>query len=127
MNPAKQLHLVDLAGSERIGKSGVSWDSQIAKEGVYINLSLHFLEQVIVALSEKKRDHVPYRNSILTSVLRDSLGGNCLTSMITAISLETRNVQESIASCRFSQRVALIKNEAILNEELDPRSMGPKF
>lgn len=115
-----KLHLVDLAGSERIGKSGVSWDSQIAKEGVYINLSLHHLEQVIVALSEKKRDHIPYRNSILTSVLRDSLGGNSITSMITAISLETKNVQESIASCRFSQRVALIKNEAILNEELDP-------
>ena len=45
-----KLHLVDLAGSERIGKSGVSWDSQIAKEGVCINLSLHYLEQVIVAL-----------------------------------------------------------------------------
>ena len=97
-----------------------------------------------MALSEKKRDHVPYRNSILTSVLRDSLGGNALTTMIATISLETRNLQESLATCRFaqvrdligwhmsslylisypikivSQRVAQIKNEAVLNEELDP-------
>lgn len=98
-----------------------------------------------MALSEKKRDHVPYRNSILTSVLRDSLGGNALTTMIATISLEKRNLQESLATCRFaqvrqdligwhssslylisypikivSQRVAQIKNEAVLNEELDP-------
>ena len=59
--------------------------------------------KVIVALSEKKRDHVPYRNSILTSVLRDSLGGNALTTMIATISLEKRNLQESLATCRFAQ------------------------
>ena len=58
---------------------------------------------MIVALSEKKRDHVPYRNSILTSVLRDSLGGNALTTMIATISLEKRNLQESLATCRFAQ------------------------
>lgn len=115
-----KLHLVDLAGSERIGKSSVEWKSQVAREGKYINLSLHYLEQVIVALSEKKRDHVPYRNSILTSVLRDSLGGNSITSMIATVSLEPRNIQESLATCRFAQRVAKIKNEAVLNEELDP-------
>ena len=115
-----KLHLVDLAGSERIGKSSVEWNSQVAREGKYINLSLHFLEQVIVALSEKKRDHVPYRNSMLTSVLRDSLGGNSITSMIATVSLEPANIQESLATCRFAQRVAKIKNEAVLNEELDP-------
>jgi len=115
-----KLHLVDLAGSERIGKSSVEWKSQQAREGKYINLSLHYLEQVIVALSEKKRDHVPYRNSILTSVLRDSLGGNSITSMIATVSLEPSNIQESLATCRFAQRVAKIKNEAVLNEELDP-------
>ena len=115
-----KLHLVDLAGSERIGKSSVEWKSQVAREGKYINLSLHYLEQVIVALSEKKRDHVPYRNSILTSVLRDSLGGNSITSMIATVSLEPSNIQESLATCRFAQRVAKIKNEAVLNEELDP-------
>ena len=75
---------------------------------------------MIVALSEKKRDHIPYRNSILTSVLRDSLGGNAATTMIATISLEKRNLQESLATCRFAQRVAQIKNSPVLNEELDP-------
>ena len=61
------------------------------KEAKYINLSLHYLEQVIVALHEKalgKRTHVPYRNSTMTSVLRDSLGGNCKTTMIATCAVE---------------------------------------
>ncbi|XP_049747280.1 kinesin-like protein KIF6 isoform X1 [Elephas maximus indicus] len=114
-----KLHLVDLAGSERVAKTGVG--GQLLTEAKYINLSLHYLEQVIVALSEKHRSHIPYRNSMMTSVLRDSLGGNCMTTMIATISLEKRNVDESISTCRFAQRVALIKNEAVLNEEIDPR------
>ncbi|XP_063040077.1 kinesin-like protein KIF6 [Engraulis encrasicolus] len=113
-----KLHLVDLAGSERVGKTGVG--GHTLTEAKYINLSLHFLEQVIIALSEKNRSHIPYRNSLMTSVLRDSLGGNCMTTMIATISVETRNLDESISTCRFSQRVAMIKNEALLNEELDP-------
>ncbi|XP_062863067.1 kinesin-like protein KIF6 isoform X2 [Trichomycterus rosablanca] len=113
-----KLHLVDLAGSERVGKSGVG--GQTLTEAKYINLSLHYLEQVITALSEKNRSHIPYRNSMMTSVLRDSLGGNCMTTMIATVSVEKRNVDESISTCRFAQRVALIKNEALLNEELDP-------
>ncbi|XP_016353805.1 kinesin-like protein KIF6 [Sinocyclocheilus anshuiensis] len=84
-----KLHLVDLAGSERVGKSGVG--GQILTEAKYINLSLHYLEQVIIALSEKNRSHIPYRNSMMTSVLRDSLGGNCMTTMIAAVSVERRN------------------------------------
>nr|XP_017200585.2 kinesin-like protein KIF6 isoform X4 [Oryctolagus cuniculus]XP_051710731.1 kinesin-like protein KIF6 isoform X4 [Oryctolagus cuniculus] len=79
--------------------------------------------QVIIALSEKHRSHIPYRNSMMTSVLRDSLGGNCMTTMIATLSLEKRNIDESISTCRFAQRVALIKNEAVLNEEIDPRLM----
>ncbi|KAF5896227.1 kinesin-like protein KIF6, partial [Clarias magur] len=113
-----KLHLVDLAGSERVGKTGVG--GQILTEAKYINLSLHYLEQVITALSEKNRSHIPYRNSMMTSVLRDSLGGNCMTTMIATMSVEKRNVDESISTCRFAQRVAMIKNEALLNEELDP-------
>ncbi|XP_026085153.1 kinesin-like protein KIF6 isoform X1 [Carassius auratus] len=113
-----KLHLVDLAGSERVGKTGVG--GQILTEAKYINLSLHYLEQVIIALSEKNRSHIPYRNSMMTSVLRDSLGGNCMTTMIAAVSVEKRNTGESISTCRFAQRVALIKNDALLNEELDP-------
>ncbi|XP_026857259.2 kinesin-like protein KIF6 isoform X4 [Electrophorus electricus] len=113
-----KLHLVDLAGSERVGKSGVG--GQILTEAKYINLSLHYLEQVITALSEKNRSHIPYRNSMMTSVLRDSLGGNCMTTMIATVSSEKTNIDESISTCRFAQRVALIKNEALVNEELDP-------
>ncbi|XP_021115533.1 kinesin-like protein KIF6 isoform X2 [Heterocephalus glaber] len=114
-----KLHLVDLAGSERVAKSGVR--GQLLTEAKYINLSLHYLEQVIIALSERNRLHIPYRNSMMTSVLRDSLGGNCMTTMIATLSLEKRNIEESISTCRFAQRVALIKNEAVLNEEIDPR------
>ncbi|XP_069418729.1 kinesin-like protein KIF6 isoform X2 [Ovis canadensis] len=116
-----KLHLVDLAGSERVAKTGVG--GQLLTEAKYINLSLHYLEQVIIALSEKHRAHVPYRNSMMTSVLRDSLGGNCMTTMVATLSLEKRNIDESISTCRFAQRVALIKNEAVLNEEIDPKLM----
>ncbi|XP_064411370.1 kinesin-like protein KIF6 [Latimeria chalumnae] len=114
-----KLHLVDLAGSERVAKTGVG--GQLLTEAKYINLSLHYLEQVIIALAEKNRSHVPYRNSMMTSVLRDSLGGNCMTTMVATLSVEKRNLDESISTCRFSQRVAMIKNEAVLNEEIDPR------
>ncbi|XP_026209605.1 kinesin-like protein KIF6 isoform X1 [Anabas testudineus] len=113
-----KLHLVDLAGSDRVSKTGLN--GQLLTEAKYINLSLHYLEQVIIALSEKKRSHIPYRNSMLTSVLRDSLGGNCMTTMIATMAADKRNLDESISTCRFAQRVALIKNEAVLNEELDP-------
>uniref|UniRef100_G3PJ78 Kinesin family member 6 n=1 Tax=Gasterosteus aculeatus aculeatus TaxID=481459 RepID=G3PJ78_GASAC len=113
-----KLHLVDLAGSDRVSKTGLT--GQLLTEAKYINLSLHYLEQVIIALSEKSRSHIPYRNSMLTSVLRDSLGGNCMTTMIATIAVDKRNLDESISTCRFAQRVALIKNEAMLNEELDP-------
>uniref|UniRef100_A0A8C4NJK3 Kinesin-like protein n=1 Tax=Eptatretus burgeri TaxID=7764 RepID=A0A8C4NJK3_EPTBU len=114
-----KLHLVDLAGSERVGKMGLG--GQLLTEAKYINLSLHFLEQVITALSEKKRIHIPYRNSMMTSVLRDSLGGNCMTSMIANLSVEKSNIDESISTCRFAQRVALIKNEAVMNEAIEPK------
>ncbi|XP_061650957.1 kinesin-like protein KIF6 isoform X2 [Phyllopteryx taeniolatus] len=113
-----KLHLVDLAGSDRVGKTGLN--GQLLTEAKYINLSLHYLEQVIIALSERGRCHIPYRNSMLTSVLRDSLGGNCKTTMIATVAVDKNNVDESISTCRFAQRVAIIKNEAILNEELDP-------
>eukprot|EP00106_Octopus_bimaculoides_P018388 XP_014785830.1 PREDICTED: kinesin-like protein KIF6 isoform X1 [Octopus bimaculoides] len=120
-----KLHLVDLAGSERVAKSGAN--GLLLTEAKYINLSLHYLEQVIVALSEKNRSHIPYRNSMMTSVLRDSLGGNCMTSMIATCAVDKNNIDESISTCRFAQRVALIKNEAILNEEFDPKLMISKL
>ncbi|XP_047132844.1 kinesin-like protein KIF6 isoform X5 [Hydra vulgaris] len=120
-----KLHLVDLAGSERVSKTGVC--GTLLKEAKYINLSLHYLEQVIIALSDKSRNHIPYRNSMMTAVLRDSLGGNCMTSMIATISIDKNNIDESISTCRFAQRVALIKNNAFLNEELDPKLLIMKL
>lgn len=65
--------------------------------------------QVIVSLQEG-RPHVPYRNSMLTLALRDSLGGNCRTVMVAAVAPEARHAEESICTCRFAQRVACITN-----------------
>jgi len=116
-----RLHLVDLSGSERIGKTGV--DGILQKEARYINLSLHFLEHVIICLNKKAKGedvHIPYRDSLMTMVLRDSLGGNCKTRMIATVSAEEPNIDESISTCRFAQRVALIKNEVTKNEAVDP-------
>ena len=117
-----KLHLVDLAGSERTHKTNAS--GQLFREATYINKSLHYLELVIVALHEARkgtRTHIPYRNSIMTSVLRDSLGGNCKTSMIATINPELEHTNESISTCRFAQRVARVQNAAVVNEETDPK------
>ncbi|KPA80841.1 Kinesin putativekinesin [Leptomonas pyrrhocoris] len=116
-----KLNLVDLAGSERVSKTGVS--GTILTEAKHINLSLHFLEQVIVALSEKAkgvRDHVPYRNSFLTMVLRDSLGRNCKTAMLATAHVVASQVAETISTCQFAQRVALIRQAPQVNVETDP-------
>ena len=119
-----KLNLVDLSGSERVHKT--SSTGQILTEAKYINSSLFFLEMVIVALHEKASGrggtttHVPYRNSMMTSVLRDSLGGNCKTVMIATMSPEAAQVSESISTCQFAQRVALVRNTAEINEELEP-------
>lgn len=118
-----KLNLVDLAGSERVGKTSSA--GQTLKEAQYINTSLFFLEMVIVALNEKTKKgkentHIPYRNSMMTSVLRDSLGGNCLTMMIATISPEAKQTDESISTCHFATRVALVKNVAYINEDLEP-------
>ncbi|KAJ3191216.1 Kinesin- protein 6 [Irineochytrium annulatum] len=123
-----KLHLVDLAGSERTSRTGIQ--GKLFTEASYINLSLHYLEQVIVALYEKgqgKRSHVPYRNSMMTSVLRDSLGGNCMTTMIATVAPEDELIDESISTCRFAQRVALISNMARVNEEVDPKLLIAKL
>ena len=108
--------------SERVGKSGAS--GMTLSEARCINSSLHFLEMVIMALREKERSsrqHIPYRNSMLTSVLRDSLGGNCKTVMVATLSPDDAQSDETISTCRFSQRVALISNRLELNEEVDPK------
>ncbi|XP_043498818.1 kinesin-like protein KIF6 [Polistes fuscatus] len=114
-----KMHLVDLAGSERVYKCAIS--GTILTEAKHINLSLHYLEQVIVCLNQENSGHVPYRNCLLTAILRDSLGGNCITTMLATLSISSANLQETISTCRFAQRVALIRNEAklILDHDLD--------
>ena len=116
-----KLNLVDLAGSERVNKSRV--DGATLQEAKYINVSLHFLEQVIVALQERADGneyvHVPYRNSLMTTLLRDSLGGNCQTIMIATASADEDAFDESVSTCRFAQRVGKISNQVFVNEELD--------
>lgn len=102
-----RLHLVDLAGSERVWKSSLRTQSDLS-EAKHINKSLHFLEQVMQSLF-KKRSHIPYRNSVLTSVLRDALGGNCNTVLVGNISTDACNYKETIATCRFLQRCGQIE------------------
>ncbi|CAM9857781.1 unnamed protein product [Chrysoparadoxa australica] len=118
-----KLHLVDLAGSERVHKTNTT--GRTLTEAKHINSSLLFLEMVIKALHEKatngSRTHIPYRNSMMTSVLRDSLGGNCKTVMVATINPEADQTEESISTCRFAQRVSMIKNDAVVNEDLDPQ------
>jgi len=123
-----KLHLVDLAGSERVKKTAVA--GKILNEALHINLALHYLEQVIVALHKRTKDknvHIPYRNSMMTSVLRDSLGGNCKTVMIATLSGQRAHIDESISTCRFAARVAMVRNAAVLNEELDPHLLVRKL
>ncbi|KAF4676760.1 hypothetical protein FOL47_005181 [Perkinsus chesapeaki] len=119
-----KLHLVDLAGSERVWKN--SLNSQVLQEAKYINRSLHFLEQVINSLHLKasgQRFHVPYRNSLLTSILRDSLAGNCMTVMVANLSVNLDTFDESVATCRFAQRCSRLVNNVRCNDRVDWESM----
>ena len=116
-----KLHFVDLAGSERTHKTKA--EGATLNEAKYINTSLHFLELVIITLQEsqhRNRQHIPYRNSMLTSVLRDSLGGNCKTTMVATIHSDKEQTEESISTCRFAQRVAKVENKAVVNAERNP-------
>ncbi|KAF7382660.1 hypothetical protein HZH66_013062 [Vespula vulgaris] len=115
-----KMHLVDLAGSERVYKCAIS--GTVLSEAKHINLSLHYLEQVIVCLNQENFSHIPYRNCLLTAILRDSLGGNCMTTMLATLSVSSVNVQETISTCRFAQRVALVRNDARLMLEHDLNS-----
>ena len=91
-------------------------------EAKYINRSLSYLEQVIIALHDKMkgvRAHIPYRNSMMTSILRDSLGGNCRTVMIANLSTDISNEEETISTARFALRCQKLVNELYRNEHLD--------
>ncbi|VDK36091.1 unnamed protein product [Taenia asiatica] len=110
-----KLHLVDLAGSERQSKTGA--EGQRLYESNKINLSLATLGNVISALADGKSTHVPYRNSKLTRLLQDSLGGNSKTVMIANIGPTDYNYDESMSTLRYANRAKLIKNAARVNED----------
>ncbi|KAG4934359.1 hypothetical protein JHK87_048361 [Glycine soja] len=117
-----KLHLVDLAGSERAKRTGS--DGLRFKEGVHINKGLLALGNVISALGdEKKRKegvHVPYRDSKLTRLLQDSLGGNSRTVMIACISPADINAEETLNTLKYANRARNIQNKPVVNR--DPMS-----
>ncbi|KAF2881289.1 hypothetical protein ILUMI_24889 [Ignelater luminosus] len=108
-----KLNLVDLAGSERLKRTEATGIG--LKEASNINQSLFVLSNVISALVEEKCTHVPYRNSKLTRLLQDSLGGNSKTAIITTISPNENDYDESLCTLRYASRAKLIKNHVRLN------------
>ncbi|XP_014646943.1 PREDICTED: kinesin-like protein KIF9 isoform X2 [Ceratotherium simum simum] len=116
-----KINLVDLAGSERLGKSGS--EGRVLKEATYINKSLSFLEQAIIALGDQKRDHIPFRQCKLTHALKDSLGGNCSMVLVTNIYGDAAQLEETLSSLRFASRMKLITTEPAINEKYDAERM----
>ncbi|NWR96923.1 KIF9 protein, partial [Motacilla alba] len=109
-----KITLIDLAGSERLSKTGS--EGQVRVEAAYINKSLSFLEQLIIALADPKREHIPFRQSKLTHVLKDSLGGKCDTVLVTNIYGEAEHVEETLSSLRFATRMNWVTAEPVPNE-----------
>lgn len=110
-----RLYLVDLAGSEKISKTGAA--GQTLEEAKMINKSLTTLGKVITALTDKKSTHIPYRESKLTRILSESLGGNSKTALVITCSPHPFNESETISTLRFGTRARSIKNEAKVNRE----------
>ena len=120
-----KLTLVDLAGSERVKKTGAS--GLRLNEAKTINLSLSALGNVINALTDKKSRHVPFRDSKLTRLLQDSLGGNGKTSIIVTVGPAMDNSQETVSSLLFGQRAMQVENTALVNETIDYRALCLKL
>ena len=113
-----KLNLVDLAGSERTRITGAT--GKQLQESIKINKSLSALGNVINALTDtKERKHIPYRDSKLTRLLEDSLGGNCKTTMIATISPAQCSFNESLSTLNFARRAKNIKNRPVINEDID--------
>ncbi|MCO5550274.1 hypothetical protein L7F22_003755 [Adiantum nelumboides] len=114
-----KLHLVDLAGSERAKRTGA--DGVRFKEGVHINKGLLALGNVISALGDDKKrkegGHVPYRDSKLTRLLQDSLGGNSRTVMIACISPADSNAEETLNTLKYANRARNIQNKPVVNRD----------
>ncbi|XP_026197072.1 kinesin-like protein KIF13B isoform X2 [Anabas testudineus] len=119
-----KLSLVDLAGSERAAKTGAAGER--LKEGSNINKSLSTLGLVISALADQgagnnKSKFVPYRDSVLTWLLKDSLGGNSRTAMVATISPAADNYDETLSTLRYADRAKNIVNHAVVNEDPNAR------
>ncbi|XP_035660435.1 kinesin-like protein KIF21A isoform X5 [Branchiostoma floridae] len=112
-----KFHFVDLAGSERLKRTGATGDRQ--KEGISINCGLLALGNVISALGDpkKKGSHVPYRDSKLTRLLQDSLGGNSRTLMIACVSPSDRDFMETLNTLKYANRARNIKNKVSVNQD----------
>ncbi|KAG6359454.1 hypothetical protein INS49_012975 [Diaporthe citri] len=127
MEKVAKISLVDLAGSERATSTGAT--GARLKEGAEINRSLSTLGRVIAALADlstgkKKKgaaSQVPYRDSVLTWLLKDSLGGNSMTAMIAAISPADINYDETLSTLRYADSAKRIKNHAVVNEDANAR------
>mmetsp|Transcript_62364 Transcript_62364/g.167305 ORF Transcript_62364/g.167305 Transcript_62364/m.167305 type:complete len:591 (-) Transcript_62364:39-1811(-) len=121
-----KLNLVDLAGSERVRLTGAT--GRRLEESKKINQSLSALGNVIAALTDARgRMHIPYRDSKLTRILEDSLGGNCKTTMMAMISPALEAFPESLSTLKFANRAKNIKNQARVNEDLDQRGLLRKY
>jgi kinesin family protein 5 len=116
-----QLFLVDLAGSEKVGKTGAS--GQTLEEAKKINKSLSALGMVINSLTDGKSSHIPYRDSKLTRILQESLGGNSRTTLIINASPSSYNDSETLSTLRFGMRAKAIKNKAKINAEISPAEL----
>uniref|UniRef100_A0A8C2T460 Kinesin family member 21B n=1 Tax=Coturnix japonica TaxID=93934 RepID=A0A8C2T460_COTJA len=112
-----KFHFVDLAGSERLKRTGATGER--AKEGISINCGLLALGNVISALGDqsKKAVHVPYRDSKLTRLLQDSLGGNSQTIMIACVSPSDRDFMETLNTLKYANRARNIKNKVVVNQD----------
>ncbi|XP_017555518.2 kinesin-like protein KIF21A isoform X3 [Pygocentrus nattereri] len=112
-----KFHFVDLAGSERLKRTGATGDR--AKEGISINCGLLALGNVISALGDrsKRSTHVPYRDSKLTRLLQDSLGGNSQTVMIACTSPSDRDFMETLNTLKYANRARNIKNKVVVNQD----------
>ncbi|XP_067101509.1 kinesin-like protein KIF17 [Osmerus mordax] len=112
---AGKLNLVDLAGSERQSKTGATGER--LREATKINLSLSALGNVISALVDGRSKHIPYRDSKLTRLLQDSLGGNTRTLMVACLSPADNNYEESLSTLRYANRAKSIQNRPRINED----------